>query len=531
MRLTTEEGTRSPWMDIRVPRFGILPGDRHVDVVVVGAGITGLTTALMLKRRGHTVAVIEAASVGAGETARSTAHLTSVLDGRLSALIKRFGREDAARAVQAHGAAIDWIEKTVHEVGIDCGFARVPGHLFCETGDSSGRDVVEKEAEAAAKLGLAVEPCVDLPLPLSVGTAVRFPRQAQLHPLAYLRGLTTAFVKGDGGTIYDGTRVVSVDDGEPCRVHTDRGTLTCKAVVLATHVPLNRILLHAKLEPMRSYVIARSSELPDNAGLFWDTADPYHYWRTARLGDETLLLVGGRDHGVGESQDDNFAALERHARDRLGEAEVRYRWSGQILEPVDGLAFIGHNSFCTRVFVATGYSGNGMTGATAAALILCGEIEGAKHPLAQVFSATRGTPVGSVKGFVRQNARAAKNVFFDRRRAGTPDNVDDLAPGDGRVVRVDGEPVAVFKKPDGRLETVSAVCTHLGCVVNFNCAEKTWDCPCHGSRFATDGTVLHGPAVQALAPHDLDTHDKEGVLVETILRAPRALMGGRPLAE
>jgi glycine/D-amino acid oxidase-like deaminating enzyme/nitrite reductase/ring-hydroxylating ferredoxin subunit len=519
-------------MDIRFPRFGSLTGDRHFDVVVVGAGITGMSTALMLKRQGRSVAVVEAASVGSGETSRTTAHLTCVLDGRLSTLIKRFGKEDAARAVKAHSAAIDWIEKTVHEAAIDCRFARVPGHLFSEAGDKAGGEVIAKEADAAAKIGLAVEPCRDLRLPISVGAALRFPNQAQLHPLAYLRGLANAFLKGEGGAIYDDTRVLSVDDGEPCRVQTERGTIICSAVVLATHVPLNRIMLHAKLEPMRSYVIARTSELPDDAGLFWDTADPYHYWRTARLGDETLLLVGGRDHGVGEpQQEDNFAALEQHARERLGEAEVRYRWSGQIMEPVDGLPFIGHNAFCTRVFVATGYSGNGMTGATAAGLIMCGEIEGAKHPLAQVFSATRGTPVASVKGFVRQNALAAKNVLFDRRRMGKPENVDDLAPNDGRVVRVDGQPVAVFKKPDGRLEIVSAVCTHLGCVVNFNGTEKTWDCPCHGSRFATDGTVLHGPAVEALAPHDLDTHDKEGALVETILRAPGALMTGRPLAE
>jgi glycine/D-amino acid oxidase-like deaminating enzyme/nitrite reductase/ring-hydroxylating ferredoxin subunit len=505
-------------MDVRFHRFGELPGPRQVDVVVVGGGLTGATVALLLKRQGHRVAVVEAGRVGGGETARSTAHVTAVLDGRLATLLTRFGREDATLAVRAHGQAIDWIEETVRQLNIDCDFARVPGYLFSPVGDGAGAHVVDREAEAAASLGLDAESIDALPLPLAAGRVLRFPNQAQLHPLAYLHGLFAALVKGPGCDVYDDTRVVAIDDGEPCRVKTDRGTLTCKAVVVAAHVPLNRVLLHAKLEPMRSYVIARPAELPPTLGLFWDTASPYHYWRTARVGDETLLLLGGADHDVGEGPEraGGFAALERHANEQLGVGPPRYRWSGQIVEPVDGLPFIGRNSLQTRVFVATGYSGNGITGATVAALLIAAAIEGVHHPAADLFAATRVTPVASLRGFVRQNARAAKHLLLDRRRAPSAEELDELHPGEGKVVRQNGEPLAVWKRPTGHLHAVSAVCTHLGCTVAWNGAERTWDCPCHGSRFAADGAVLNGPAVAPLPPRELETPGKAS-LVEALL--------------
>ena len=533
MRSPASEGTRSPWMDIKLPRFGVQTGPRQVDVVVVGAGITGATAALMLKRRGNTVAVVEAAYAGAGETARSTAHLTAVLDTRLATLSSRMGRADAKLAVQTHSAAIDWIEQMVQQNGLDCRFARVPGFLYCDRDDERGTETLAKEAEAASALGLAAELVDDLPLPIGARKGLRFDRQAQVHPLAYLRGLFAVLTKGPGCNVYDDTRVLAVEEGDPCRVETDRGVITCKYVVIAAHVPFNRVLVQSKLAPQRTYVIARASELPSDLGLFWDLGAPYHHWRTARIGDETLLLLGGQDHGVGEEDDPRagFAALEAHAEARLGEAPVRYRWSGQVIESVDGLPFIGRNPLSTRVFVATGYAGNGLTAATAAGLILSQEIEGGRHPAAEVFAASRSTPVRALGGLVMQNARTARHLLLDRGRAVAPEDLRDLAPGSGRVVRVGGEPVAVYKRPTGQLQAVSAVCTHLGCLVAWNGTEQSWDCPCHGSRFTPDGTVVHGPAVHALAPCDIEPTSRQRSLVDALLPQAREAVIGSTFLE
>ncbi len=368
----TGEETRSIWMATPLPRFAALDGDRQVDVAVIGAGITGITTAWLLQRRGRRVAVIEAAEVGSGETSRTSAHLTAVLDGGLSRLVSRFGGDNAIVAVRAHQAAIDWIDTTARTLGIDCDFRRVPGFLYCDDeicrpDGENGRALLDAELEAAQALGLEVRRVPSAPLPFPTGPALRFGNQAQMHPRRYLRGLVDALVS-DGSVVFDRTRVLSVEDGEPCRVETERGTITANAVVVASHVPvINKLFLHTKLEPMRSYLLAISTGQPHPDGLFWDLARPYHYWRSVRIDGQDLMLVGGDDHKVGETEDTEgaFRDLEAYVRQRLGRAMVAARWSGQIIEPVDGLAYVGRNSMSTHVFVATGYAGNGLTGATA----------------------------------------------------------------------------------------------------------------------------------------------------------------------
>jgi glycine/D-amino acid oxidase-like deaminating enzyme/nitrite reductase/ring-hydroxylating ferredoxin subunit len=508
------EETHSIWMTEPAPQFPVMPGDLKVDVAIIGAGMTGITTALMLKRRGRKVAVIDAATVGAGETSRTSAHLAWALDARISTLRGRFGREATAVAVRAHAAAIDWMERTAADLRIECDFLRVPGFLYCDASDEAGLALLEEEAEATAELGLETSWQTGLPLPFPVGRALLFPNQAQFHPLRYLYGLAGT-IPGDGSAIYGGTRVLSVDDGEPCRVTTERGTITCEAVVVAAHVPIsNRVFMHTKLEPMRTYVLAVPSPVPLGAGLFWDTAEPYHYWRTVQSEGETLMLVGGADHKVGESHDTEaaFRALESYVNGRLGgrpgsarAQAIKERWSGQIIEPVDGLAYVGRNSLSTRVFVATGYSGNGLTGATAAAMILADEVNGTPHPWSDVFAATRITPVASAKAFVRHNTSAAKHLVTDRFKTTPPRELADLAAGEGRVVELGGEKLAVYRDPVGALRALSAVCTHLGCLVAWNNAEQSWDCPCHGSRFSPEGDVVNGPAVSPLERRDLLT--------------------------
>ena len=280
-------------------------------------------------------------------------------------------------------------------------------------------------------------------------------------------------------------------------------------MVVASHVPvINKVFLHTKLEPMRSYLLALSTGQPHPDGLFWDLATPYHYWRSVRIDGQDLMLVGGDDHKVGETEDTEGAVPRAGGVRAPAAGAGRWsaaRWSGQIIEPVDGLAYVGRNSMSTHVFVATGYAGNGLTGATAAAMILCDEVGGSAHPWSDLFAATRVKPVAGARAFVRQNASAARHLVADRFRTLTPDVVANLPAGGGQVVEYKGEKLAVYREPTGALRALSAVCTHLGCLVGWNNAEQSWDCPCHGSRYAPDGAVINGPAVQALERRDLAT--------------------------
>jgi glycine/D-amino acid oxidase-like deaminating enzyme/nitrite reductase/ring-hydroxylating ferredoxin subunit len=502
-------------MDAGPGRFAVLPGDWRADVAVVGAGITGITTAYLLKRRGKNVVLVDANFPGSGESARAAAHLTHVLDARLSTLAARLGREVATVAVHAHSAAIDWIEAAARNLGIECGFARVPGFLFCQEGDREGARTLEEEAEAAALLGLDASMVRETPLPFAVGRALRFEAQAQFHPLQYLTGLLRA-VDSDGSRVFERTRVETVQEGEPCKVKTDRGTIICDDVVIAAHVPFtNRLLLHTKLAPHRSYAVAMPTTLPEVLGLFWDTATPYHYWRTARVGDQVLLMVGGADHHVGEDPgpDATFGALERHVAEQLGPQRILFRWSGQIIEPADGLPYIGRNSLSTRVFVATGFSGNGLTGGTIAAMILTDDLQGTPHPWSDVFAATRVRPVASARAIMRQNASAARHLVLDRWKTLPAGTLAEIRPGEGCVVETEVGPLAVYRHPTGQLSALSPICTHLSCLVAWNTTEKTWDCPCHGSRYAPNGEVLNGPAVHPLPRRGLVTEETEEDLV------------------
>ena len=491
-------------MDVPLSGFGPLAGDTDADVVIIGAGITGVTAALLLKQRGRSVVLLDANAPGAGETARSTAHVTVVPDARFATLAARFGKEPASAALKGYATAIDWIESTTRGLAIACDFARVPGHLYCDETAAQEREL-EREAEAANELGVAATLVREIPLPFPVRRALRFERQAQLHPLRYLEGLLAA-VAGDGCSVHGGTRVVQVHDGDPCRVKTERGTITCRAVVVAAHVPFtNRWLLHTKLSPHRSYVVAAQTELPENIGLCWDLARPYHYWRTARVAGVPLVIVGGGDHRVGEREhaEDSFGGLERYLAERLGRRAVHFRWSGQIIEPADGLPYVGRNSLSTRIFVATGYSGNGIAGGTLGAMVLADDVLGVASPWGEVFAATRVHPVASAGAVVREGVAAAKHMLVDRIRMLPALAVRDLPRGEGRVVHLGGNPLAIYREPLGNLLAVSAVCTHLGGLVAWNGAERTWDCPCHGSRFGADGCVLNGPAVEPLERRDL----------------------------
>jgi glycine/D-amino acid oxidase-like deaminating enzyme/nitrite reductase/ring-hydroxylating ferredoxin subunit len=479
-----------------------LSQDLAVDVAVVGAGITGLTAALLLAREGRSVVVLEADRIGAGTTGGTSAHVTQVLDHRAKELISKHGEDGARGVAESTGAALARIASLVAEEGIDCGFARVPGYLYAEAREDAAE--IDEELEAACRIGLRAERADGLPLPFPVAAAVRFPEQARFHPLAYLAGLAAGVRRG-GGRICEQTRALEVHGGERCRIETGRGTVTAGAVLLATHTPAGFDLLQTEIEPMRSYVLAaRLDGQPVPDGLFWDTADPYHYTRRQPSADGDLLVVGGADHKTGaDESEESYRALERYLRERWRVASVEHRWSSQFYEPVDGLPFIGASPMGENLLVATGYSGTGLVLATLAAMLVTDRIAGRENRWADLYRTSRVKPLAGGPKFLAMNLGAARRFVGDRLGVPELEDLAQVAPGDGRVFALDGEKVAVSRTSGGAVHAVSAVCTHMGCIVHWNRAEQTWDCPCHGGRFTPQGEVIEGPPVRPLEPAEI----------------------------
>ncbi|HEX5632229.1 MAG TPA: FAD-dependent oxidoreductase [Gemmatimonadales bacterium] len=506
--------THSVWMPDTDPIVPTpLDEDLRTEICVIGAGIAGLTTAYLLARGGRQVVVLDQAAVGGGETGRTTAHLSNALDDRFTALERMHGADGARLAAQSHAEAIDLIETIVREEAIDCDFCRVDGWLFSAPGQP--RERLDRELEAAHRAGLSdVERVARAPLPFETGPALRFPRQAQFHPLRYVNALARA-VERMGGRLAR-AHVRKVEAGPPARTQTSGDhAVTSDVVVCATNSPIiDRVAIHTKQAPYRSFVIA--AELPEwtiPPGLYWDDGDPYHYVRT----HGALLIVGGEDHKTGQHDDGDarFARLEAWTRDRFPIGEVRFRWSGQVLEPVDGLAFIGRDPGADRhLFVATGDSGQGMTHGTIAGMLIRDLVMGRDNAWASLYDPSRMT-LRSVGEYLKENVNVAKQ-YADWVRPAEVDSEAALPPGHGGVVRDGMKRVAVYRDEQGELHRLSATCTHLGCVVHWNSTERSWDCPCHGSRFGIDGSVLAGPAPIPLAREEAEriAHEREDVGAE-----------------
>ena len=511
----------------RVPRSALVPahltGDIAADVVIVGAGIAGLTTAYLLAKEGRNVAVLDAGDGQGGETARSTAHVTAVLDDRYYDLSFRFGAREAEIIAESHMAAINRMEAIIREERIDCGFARCEGYLTAGTPERSP-DIM-REAEAALAAGFAdrrVFSAVPIAGVAVQGPALRFPQQAQINPAKYMAELAGAVVSR-GGRIFTDTRVVAVKDGMPVEVTTENGArVHAAAAVVTTHTPVNdRVTMHTKQAAYRTYAIACT--LTGNAMppfLLWDVEEPYHYVRTMRDGDANFLIIGGEDHKTGQANDadERYAALEAWAARRFPAiGPVAFRWSGQVMEPVDRLAFIGRNPGDNNVYIATGFSGNGMTYGTISGILIRDLIDGRDNHWAEIYDPSR-KPLNATKEYLRENANAVACMVGDWVSRGEVKDVADIPPGEGAVMREGLTKVATYRDENGEIHSCSAVCTHLGCIVQWNSGEKTWDCPCHGSRFSAEGKVLHGPAFRALEPRG---HEEEGTRAP-VTEAPMA---------
>jgi glycine/D-amino acid oxidase-like deaminating enzyme/nitrite reductase/ring-hydroxylating ferredoxin subunit len=490
--------TDSLWMVTRPPRaMPPLERDLVTDVCVIGAGIAGITVGYLLAQAGRRVVVLESSLIGGGETGRTTAHLSHALDDGYHVLERLHGSEGARLAAASHSAAIDRIEAIVREEKINCDFERLDGYLFVPPGESP--DILDAELEAAHRAGLTdVQRLGRTPITSwDSGPCLRFPRQGQFHPLSYLNALVDA-IERMGGRIFGNTHVTGVEAGPPATVTTSsQRIVTADFVVCATNTPIiDWLVIHSKQPAYRTFAIG--ARMPSGSvprALYWDTADPYHYVRLA--GD--VLIVGGEDHKTGQEDDgiDRFARLEQWSRERFPIGAVEYRWSGQVMEPVDGLAYIGRNPGDKgHIFVATGDSGHGMTHGTIAGMLIRDLILSRPNEWQALYEPSRKS-VRSAAEYVRENLNVAKQ-YVDYITPGEVRSEDEIRPGEGAVVRHGLKKLAVYRDEAGTLHRASAVCPHLGCIVHWNSLERSWDCPCHGSRFGVDGSVLNGPAVGGL---------------------------------
>ena len=472
--------------------------DLHAEIIVVGAGIAGLSVAYALSRAGKQVVVIDDGDIGGGNTGRTTAHLSNAIDDRFTILRRERGADCARIAAASHGAAIDAIERIQAEEGIDCDFHRVDGYLLLSEGDK--KSVLEEEMDAAREAGLAVELLPEPPAGIPAAPCIRFPRQARFNPIEYVKGLARA-IERRGGHIFSGAHVISVDDGEPVTIKTASGhKLTARAVVVATGTPINdRVKMHTKIASYRSYAIAARvapGSIPD--ALVWDTQDPYHYVRLAQHDGALYAILGGEDHKTGQEGDERepLARLEEWARASYPILQIDFRWSGQVMETIDGLGFIGKNPGEMNVYIVTGDSGMGMTHSVIAGLMIPDLIETGKHPWAEAYDPAR-KPIGSAATFIEEQANVAAQ-FKDYFTGSEVKGFDDIPAGEGAVLRHGLSKIAAFRDDRGKLHVRSAVCPHLACIVHWNTLEKVWDCPCHGSQFGPTGQVLHGPAISPL---------------------------------
>ncbi len=500
----------SYWTDSVEPlKFSTLENEITADVVVVGAGISGISVAYNLAKSGKEVIVLEDGYVGSGETGRTTAHLVNALDDFYTYIEKYHGEHGARLAAESHTEAINFIERVAQSEGIDCDFERLDGYLYLHHTDE--KKTLEEELEATNRYGINTALLENIPGLAGVkSVCLHYPNQAQFHPMKYLKGLTEAFTKL-GGKIYTETHVNDIKENE---LKANGFTVKANHIVVATNSPVNNtVTMHTKQYPYRTYVVG--VKIPKDTvkyALWWDTGDheskwinmPYKYTRLQNLDNEfDLIICGGEDHKTGQADDegileeDRYNALIQFVKSNFPSSqEVVYKWSGQVLEPLDAMAYIGKNPGNDRVYIATGDSGNGMTHGTIAGMLISDLINGKENPWAKLYDPSRITL--KVTGDYLKEAGNMAAQYADLVTGGDVDSVNEVKNGEGAIVREGVKKVAVYRDESGELHSYTAICPHLGCVVQWNADEKSFDCPCHGSRFTCKGEVINGPAVSDL---------------------------------
>lgn len=493
--------TGSYWqLSEALPEFSSIASDLEVDVVIIGAGLTGITAAWLLKREGAKVALLDRQRCAAADTGHTTAHLTYVTDERLRTLVKNFGRDGAKAFWEAGIAAIDQIYEIVKSSGGDAEFKWAPGYLHgrWDNSDKKDRESLEEDAQLARELGFDAEFIYEVPFAHRPG--VRFANQAKFHPYKYLAPMLRD-IPGGGSHVLENTDATEVEE-KPLTVHANKFKIRCNYLMIATHTPLlgktallKGTLFQSKLALYTSYVLG--AKLPPNSApeaLFWDTTDPYYYLRTDRHRDHDYVIFGGDDCKTGQERDANvvFAALTAKLKTILPGADVRHRWLGQVVQTNDGLPFIGENE--GKQFIATGFCGNGFTLGTLAATMARDRYFGRKNPWFDLFRVDRKKFHGGTWRYVKENFDYPFFMLRDRLKGAEGESLDEIKIGQGKILKLDGKKTAAYRGEDGKVTLLSPVCTHLGCIVRWNAADQTWDCPCHGSRFKPNGEVFSGPA-------------------------------------
>lgn len=498
--------TTSFWLDsATLPRFPQLAENLDVDVVVIGGGIMGVTAAYLLKQAGKTVALIERSRLATVDTGHTTAHLTAVTDLRLQDIAKTFGKEAARATWDAGSAAIDQIVTNIRRLDIACDFRWLPGYLHAPVDQAPDDRAVQElrhEAELAGELGIAATYLSAVPFFERPG--VKFSQQALFHPRKYLAALAKN-IPGEGSHVFESSEVEEIED-EPLSVKAGKFKVRCRYLILATHTPLTgntsalrALLFQTKLALYSSYAIG--AKIPANtlpSALYWDTSEPYSYLRVEPKGGYDYAIFGGEDHKTGQETDTAaiFRRLEMRFRKYVPGAEVDHRWSGQVIETNDGLPFIGETA--ENQFTATGFAGNGMTFGTLGATMAVDAVLKRKNPWQELFEVHRAKLLGGTWAYLKENKDYPYYMVRDWLGGAEGKSLAAVKKGQGKILQLEGKKVAAYRGEDGAVSLCSPVCTHLKCIVGWNDAEKTWDCPCHGSRFKPTGEVIAGPAEEPL---------------------------------
>jgi len=469
------------------------------DVVIVGGGITGISTAFHLQKAGMNCVVLEAHELCFGTTSGTTAHINTLLDTSYSTIEKKFSKEKSKLVAASVKEAVNTIKDNIGKYNIDCDFKTTTATLFAKT--DKQKDELEKISEATADAGVKNEFVDEISIPIKFLKAMQVNEQAKFNPVRYVHALAQQFEKA-GGTILQQCCVIAADENENVTVETTKGKCIGRFLIYATHIPPGVNLLHFRCVPMRSYamaVILKNDSYPED--LLYDMYDPYNYYRSQEIDGRKYFIVGGNDHKTAheENQEYCFLKLESHIRRYFEIKEISYKWSSQFYESPDGLPYIGQLPGHDKIFTATGFGGNGMPYSTVTALLLTKMISNADSPYKDLYDPNRLKPVAGFTNFVNHNADVIKQFASKWFSADDLHQLTELATGEGKIVNFKDEKIAIYKDESGGIHALHPTCTHVGCEVKWNNAELTWDCPCHGARYSYDGRVLNGPAVKNLA--------------------------------
>ena len=477
--------------------FPVLQGTMQADVAIIGGGITGITAALLLSQAGLKTVVLEAWHIGNGTTGNSTGNLYAMVDERLYQIRKNFSEEIMEQVTVSRKSAVDYIEGIVSHFSLDCNFTRQPWHLITKSEEHNSE--IEREFSAASKSFLNASLHETMNLPFPVTRALKVEEQAQFNPLQYVRQLAE-MLKGKC-SIHEYSKVEKIEEGDTPVVHTSLGKVIAKNIIMATHVPKGLLKVQAYLGPYREYGLAfrlkEGSYPPD--GIFWMLSKGHHFsFRNYKSGSDHFLIVVGAPHKVGQDDPaEKVLSLEKFARDHFQVIEKCYQWSGQHYHSADGLPYIGEHK--KNIFYGTGFATDGLVYGTLAAQIISDSILNHKNQFAEIYKPDRHNPLVTAGDAIKENINVAGQYLKDWPASGDVSSVNEIARGTGRVIAQDGEKIAVYKGINDEIKAVSAVCTHMQCIVNWNDVSKSWDCPCHGSRFDVSGKVLEGPAIADLA--------------------------------